>query len=161
MCIRDSLEAEEGLKKGLNRYVDRTPIGNGNLSQTKDGKPASSLMGQFKDFDGGLTQVSFNPFGCCYFTNDFGVMFIFKPISLLESEVELIWLVNEEAEENKDFKPEEVSYIWDVTTAHDTTIIENNQEGLLSQSFKPGVLSENESAVTYFYNWYFTNMQLP
>ena len=88
-------------------------------------------------------------------------MFIFKPISLLESEVELIWLVNEEAEENKDFKSEEVSYIWDVTTAHDTTIIENNQEGLLSQSFKPGVLSENESAVTYFYNWYFTNMQLP
>ena len=155
------LETEEGLKKGLNRYVDRTPIGNGNLSQTKDGKPASSLMGQFKDFDGGLTQVSFNPFGCCYFTNDFGVMFIFKPISLLESEVELIWLVNEEAEENKDFKPEEISYIWDVTTAHDTTIIENNQEGLLSQSFKPGVLSENESAVTYFYNWYFTNMQLP
>ena len=155
------LETDEGLKKGLNRYVDRTPIGNGNLSQTKDGKPASSLMGQFKDFDGGLTQVSFNPFGCCYFTNDFGVMFIFKPISLLESEVELIWLVNEEAEENKDFKPEEVSYIWDVTTAHDTTIIENNQEGLLSQSFKPGVLSENESAVTYFYNWYFTNMQLP
>ena len=155
------LETEEGLSKGLNRYVDRTPIGNGNLSQTKDGKPASKLMGQFKEFDGGLSQVSFNPFSCCYFTNDFGVMFIFKPLSILQSEVELIWLVNEEAEEGKDFNEENLTHIWDVTTAHDTTIIENNQNGLLSHSFSPGVLSQNESAVTYFYDWYFTNMRLP
>ena len=39
--------------------------------------------------------------------------------------------------------------------------IENNQNGLLSHSFSPGVLSQNESAVTYFYDWYFTNMKLP
>ncbi len=155
------LETEEGLKKGLNRYVDRTPIGNGHLSQTKSGKPASRLMGKFKDFDGGLSQVSFNPFSCCYFTNDFGVMFVFKPNSLLKSEVELIWLVNEDAKEDQDYKTDDITYIWDVTTQEDTTIIENNQKGLLSQSFAPGVLSQNESAVTYFYNWYFTNMQLP
>ena len=155
------LETDEGLKKGLNRYVDRTPIGNGHLSQTKSGKPASKLMGKFKDFDGGLSQVSFNPFSCCYFTNDFGVMFVFKPNSLLKSEVELIWLVNEDAKEDQDYKTDDVTYIWDVTTQEDTTIIENNQKGLLSQSFAPGVLSQNESAVTYFYNWYFTNMGLP
>jgi Rieske 2Fe-2S family protein len=153
------LETDEGLRKGLNRYFDRTPIGNGHLSQTKNGKPASKLMGKFKEFDGGLSQVSFNPFSCCYFTNDFGIMFVFKPDSILKSEVELIWLVNEDAEEGKDYNPDDVTYIWDVTTQEDTTIIENNQKGLLSQSFSPGVLSQNESAVTYFYNWYFTNMQ--
>ena len=155
------LETEEGLKQGLNRYFDRTPIGNGHLSQTKDGKPASKLMGKFKDFDGGLSQVSFNPFGCCYFTNDFGVMFIFKPNATLDSEVELIWLVNEDAIEDKDYKADDITFIWDITTQEDTTIIENNQKGVLSHSFVPGVLSENESAVTYFYDWYFTNMQLP
>jgi Rieske 2Fe-2S family protein len=155
------LETEDGLKQGLNRYFDRTPIGNGHLSQTKSGKPASTLMGKFKDFDGGLSQVSFNPFSCCYFTNDFGVMFVFKPTSTLESEVELIWLVNEDAKEGDDFNVDDITFIWDVTTQEDTMIIENNQKGLLSQSFTPGVLSENESAVTYFYNWYFTNMQLP
>jgi Rieske 2Fe-2S family protein len=117
-------------------------------------------MGKFKDFDGGLSQVSFNPFSCCYFTNDFGIMFVFKPSSILKSEVELIWLVNEDAEEGRDYNTDDVTYIWDVTTQEDTTIIENNQKGLLSQSFAPGVLSQNESAVTYFYNWYFTNMQL-
>jgi Rieske 2Fe-2S family protein len=154
------LETDEGLRKGLNRYFDRTPIGNGHLSQTKSGKPASKLMGKFKDFDGGLSQVSFNPFSCCYFTNDFGIMFVFKPSSILKSEVELIWLVNEDAEEGRDYNTDDVTYIWDVTTQEDTTIIENNQKGLLSQSFAPGVLSQNESAVTYFYNWYFTNMQL-
>ena len=87
-------------------------------------------------------------------------MFVFKPSSILKSEVELIWLVNEDAEEGRDYNTDDVTYIWDVTTQEDTTIIENNQKGLLSQSFAPGVLSQNESAVTYFYNWYFTNMQL-
>ena len=155
------LETEEGLKRGLNRYVDRTPIGNGHLSQTKNGKPASKIMGKFKDFDGGLSQVSFNPFSCCYLTNDFGIMFVFKPNSILKSEVELIWLVSEDAKEGRDYNTDDVTYIWDITTQEDTTIIENNQKGVLSQSFTPGVLSQNESAVTYFYNWYFTNMQLP
>ena len=61
----------------------------------------------------------------------------------------------------EDFNEENLTHIWDVTTAHDTTIIENNQNGLLSHSFSPGVLSQNESAVTYFYDWYFTNMRLP
>ena len=154
------LETEEGLRNGLNRYVDRTPIGNGHQSQTKDGRPASTLMGKFKEFDGGLTQVSFNPFGCCYLLNDFVVMFVFKPVSIEHSEVELIWLVREDAEEGKDYQCEDISYIWDVTTAADTTIIENNQKGVFSRAFSPGVLSENESAVTYFYNWYFTNMKM-
>ena len=88
------------------RSAERTPFDGDRLSETKDGKPGSILMGKFKEFDGGLSQVSFNPFSCCYFTNDFGVMFIFKPLSILQSEVELIWLVNEEAEEGIDFNEE-------------------------------------------------------
>ena len=98
------MEEEGPFEQGINRYADRTPIGNGHLSQTKDGKPASTLMGKFDNFDGGLTQVSFNPFGCCYFTNDFGIMFSFKPKSLNETEVELIWLVDENAQEGIDYK---------------------------------------------------------
>ena len=92
-------------------------------------------MGKFDKFDGGLTQVSFNPFGCCYFTNDFGIMFSFKPKSLNETEVELIWIVDENAQEGIDYKTEDIAYIWDVTTVADTRIIENNQNGLLSQAY--------------------------
>ena len=47
-----------------------------------------------------------------------------------------------------------------MTTQADTTIIENNQKGVYSRAFAPGILSENESAVTYFYDWYFTNMKM-
>ena len=47
-----------------------------------------------------------------------------------------------------------------MTTQADTTIIENNQKGVYSRAFAPGILSENESAVTYFYDWYFTNMKI-
>ena len=75
--------------------------------------------------------------------------------------INIMSLVNEDAIEDKDYKADDITFIWDITTQEDTTIIENNQKGVLSHSFVPGVLSENESAVTYFYDWYFTNMQLP
>jgi Rieske 2Fe-2S family protein len=116
-------------------------------------------MGTFKEFDGGLTQTAFNQFSCCYFTNDFGVMFSFKPQSISETEVELIWLVDQNAKENIDYNIDDISYIWHTTTLADTRIIENNYKGLMSKSFEPGVLSKTETGITYFYNWYFNCMK--
>ena len=60
-------------------------------------------MGKFKKLgpDGGVTQISFNPFANTYFNNDFGVLFIFKPIDTFNTEVELIWLVDKNANEDQ------------------------------------------------------------
>ena len=154
------LETNEFREKGFSRYADRTPIGNGHLSQTRDGTPASTLMGTFKEFDGGLTQTAFNQFSICYFTNDFGIMFSFKPQSISETEVELIWLVDQNAKENIDYNVDDISYIWHTTTLADSRIIENNHKGLMSRSFEPGVLSKTETGITYFYNWYFNCMNV-
>ena len=74
--------------------------------------------------------------------------------------MELIWLVEENTKENIDYETKEIKYIWDVTTIADTRIIENNQTGLLSQAYSPGVLSRNESGITYLYNWYINSMNV-
>lgn len=152
---------ESETDKGFNRYADRVPIGNNNESETESGKFASSLMGKFKELgpDGGVTQISFNPFGNSYFNNDFGVLFIFKPIDTFNTEVELIWLVDRDAEEDINYNTSRMKWMWDVTTLEDTKIIEDNYKGILSQAYKPGHLSEIERAVDYFYNWYFTSIR--
>ena len=151
---------ETDIEQGMNRYADRVPIGNNNESETKDGKFATTLMGKFKELgpDGGVTQISFNPFGNSYFNNDFGVLFVFKPINTFNTEVELIWLVDKEAKE-EDCDIDRMIWMWDVTTTEDTKIIEDNYKGILSQAYKPGHLSEIERAVDYFYNWYFISLR--
>lgn len=152
---------EEKTEIGLTRYADRIPIGNQNESQTEDGKFASTLMGNFKNLgpDYGITQISYNPFSNSYLTNDFVILFIFKPINTLETEVELIWLVDKGAIEGKDYDVNKMIWCWDVTTQEDTKIIEDNFKGIQSQSYKPGTLSEIEKAINYFYNWYFINLR--
>ena len=154
------LESDTETESGLTRYADRVPIGNGKESETENGKFASTLMGKFKKLgpDGGVTQISFNPFANTYFNNDFGVLFVFKPIDTFNTEVELIWLVDKDANEDQ-YDIDRMTWMWDVTTLEDTQIIEDNYKGILSKSYKPGKLSEIERAVSYFYNWYFKSIR--
>ena len=55
------------------------------LSETRDGKLASTLMGKFTDCDGGTTAVSFNPMSTLLMPNDYAMVFRFTPISCSSS----------------------------------------------------------------------------
>ena len=61
------------------RSAERTPFDGDRLSETKDGKPGSILMGKFKEFDGGYTTVGTSPFNSFIMSNDFATIFTFIP----------------------------------------------------------------------------------
>ena len=63
--------------------------------------------------------------------------FTFIPISSLHTQVELMWLVHKDAEEDKDYNLEEMTWMWDLTTIADKKIIENNQRGLSKKCTRP------------------------
>ena len=147
-------EYEEENFSQYSRSAERTPLSHGKLSETRDGTPASILMGKFKDFDGGYTSVGPSPFNSLLMTNDFATAFKFIPRGPLETDVELIWLVHKDAVEGKDYDIEKMVWMWDQTTIADKTIIENNQKGVLSNHYAPGQLSQMEVAVNSFKNWY-------
>jgi len=142
------------------RSAERTPLGKGKLSETKSGKPASVLMGEFKEFDGGYTTIGSSPFNSLLMSNDFATIFTFIPRGPLETEVELMWLVNKDAKEGKDYKIDEMVWMWHKTTLADKRIIENNQKGIMSKKYTPGPLSTMEIGLKKLKFWYLNQLEL-
>jgi len=60
--------------------------------------------------------------------NDFAALIRFTPKQATSTEVDIIWLVD----------GERMTWIWDVTTRQDKTIVENNQRGIASSRYQPG-----------------------
>ena len=141
------------------RSAERTPFSNGRLSETRSGKPASKLMGNFKEFDGGYTTIGTSPFNSLIMSNDFATCFTFLPKTNKKTCVELMWLVDKNAIEGIDYNKEEISWLWDETTLADKRIIEDNQKGVLSKKYIPGPLSKMELGLERFKNWYLKNLK--
>ena len=132
----------------------RMPIKEGFLTESQDGRPVSTLMGKFREYDGGVTYVAFNYLNYLLASNDHAVILRFTPISELVTDVEAIWLVDGDAREGVDYVPERVSWVWDVTLKQDAVITENNQAGILSSHYRPGPYSEQEMMNREFTRWY-------
>ena len=134
--------------------MTRMPIKDGFLTESQDGRPVSTLMGKFREYDGGVTYVAFNYFNYLLASNDHAVLLRFTPISELLTDVEATWLVDAGAEEGVDYVPERVSWVWDVTLKQDAIITENNQAGILSSHYQPGPYSGQEVMNREFTRWY-------
>ena len=117
-------------------------------------------MGDFNEFDGGYTTIGPSPFNSIIMTNDFATLFTFIPKSPTETEVELMWLVNERAVEGIDYDINEITWMWDETTKADKRIIENNQKGVLSSKYEPGPLSKMEIGLDKLKKWYLKHLEL-
>ncbi len=145
---------EEQDKTEYLRQIGRAPIKPGSVSETRDGKPASKLMGEFKDYDGGITMMTLNPLSYVYASNDFGIMFRFTPRSPLETDLELTWLVDRDAEEDRDYDVANLVWTLDPTLWQDKVLVEGNQKGIRSRHYQPGRYSESETMLVQFQDWY-------
>ncbi|MEK6204655.1 MAG: aromatic ring-hydroxylating dioxygenase subunit alpha, partial [Amylibacter sp.] len=66
----------------------------------------------------------------------------------------VVWFVRADAEEGKDYDKAELTWLWHVTSQDDERIIRVNQEGVNSNHFEPGPLSEMEWGIRAFYQGY-------
>ena len=135
----------------------RQPIQKGFQTLSRDGRPVAPLIGDFKEFDGGECMLVFGPLFYVYAANDHATTFRFTPVTPQFTEVELTWLVHEDAGEG-DYDVDRLKWMWDVTTIQDTTIIGDNQAGVNSQRYRPGPYSEREGFTDRFVRWYLTQI---
>ena len=142
-------------------YGRRRPIGNGRHTLTADGGPAAPLMGVFKEYDGGDTVVWLHPLHAFWGANDHVTLFRFTPVHAQLTDVELIWLVREDAREGVDYDVERIAWLWHETTVADTRIINDNQKGVNSRSYHPGPYMEIEAAVKQVTAWYLDQIREP
>lgn len=134
--------------------VFRSALHDGVASATEDSRPIGRLMGDFKAHDGNSTYFDVGPFSDFLAYADHGVVYRFVPRSVAHTEMEVIWLVDEDAVEGRDYEVERLTWLWRVTSAEDKKIVEMNQAGVNSRYFEPGPYSLQEPYARRFVDWY-------
>ena len=89
------------------------------------------------------------------------VCYVFTPVSQGKSRCEIYWLVRSDAEEGRDYDVEELTWLWDVTTQADKTIIVNNWKGVRSRYYTPGPFSSMEEAEGIYVDWILRELARP
>ncbi len=139
---------------GADYFYERYPMWRGHITGSQDGQAVAPLMGDIKGYDGGTSDFQAGPVTFALAYCDYVVIYRFTPVSLQESECDITWLVNGDAEEGKDYDRDRLVWLWDVTTAADKRIIEYNSAGVNSRFYKPGPLSTMEVFTGDFQRWY-------
>ncbi len=136
-------------------YTSRYALYDGFKTGSQDGQPVAPLMGDFKGYDGGVGDYQMGPLTFMLNYPDHCVLYRFVPRGLTETDMEIIWFVNGDAEEGADYNPEKVSWLWHHTTLEDEFIIMRNSAGVNSRFFEPGPYHpEFEEISMQFVAWY-------
>jgi len=137
------------------RFV-RMPLLGTAESYTMDGKAAVAKPNSTIPFrDAGVLLLFNYPSSWNHFLADHSIVFRVTPISATETEVCTKWLVHKDAREGVDYDLKRLTEVWTATNDEDRTVVENNQQGILSPAYQPGPYSSlQESGVIQFVDWY-------
>ena len=129
------------------------------VTGSENGEPVAPLLGNIQAFGGGAADLMFGPATYAILYPDHAVFYRFLPTDVQKTDMEIIWLVNENAEEGRDYDLEKLTWLWTVTTESDKTIIFNNQRGVNSKFYQPGPLSDMEDFLSSFVEWYLNQIR--
>jgi len=146
---------------GKNWRCHRTPLKEGFITQSMDGKPVSRLMGDVKEWDSGTLRCTVFPNFWQHTNCDYACAARLTPISANETLVRGYWLVDKDAVEGKDYELPRLLEMWDATNSQDWVICENQQAGISSPAYEPGPYSTlRERNVAHFVDWYLGEMRV-
>ena len=134
--------------------VMRSALHDGIVSATDDGRSVARLMGAFSAPDGNSTYFDIGPISDFLAYPDHGVVYRFIPKTVDHTEMEVIWLVHQDAVEGLDYDVDRLTWLWKTTSAEDKKIVEMNQAGVNSRFFEPGPYSLQETYASRFVDWY-------
>jgi Rieske 2Fe-2S family protein len=90
---------------------------------------------------------------------DYGLIYRTIPQTVDTTGFELIWLVDGDAQEGKDYEVENLIWMWDYTSLEDKKIVEYNQAGVNSAFFEPGPYTPMEEDGARYLDWYIDTMR--
>ena len=131
----------------------RSSLAEGTMSGSQDGKPLAPLMGEFTEYDGGVTFFDVGLTSDFLAYPDHGLIYRFIPRSVHSTDMEVIWLVRGGARAGLDYDLERLTWLWKVTSMADKRIIELNQQGINSRYYEPGPYSEMEQDTRRLTEW--------
>ncbi|WP_409523897.1 aromatic ring-hydroxylating oxygenase subunit alpha [Nitrincola sp. MINF-07-Sa-05] len=153
----DAMKVPYALKYfGKRNRMTRTPLLDGTVSMTMDGKVAcQKLMGRLTSPDMGSLRILHLPNSWNHFMGDHAIAFRVLPLGPQKTLVTTKWLVHKDAVEGVDYDITHMRKVWDATNDQDRVLAEENQRGINSIAYEPGPYSETfEFGVIDFVNWY-------
>jgi len=138
--------------------VMRSDLAAGAVSGSRDGKPLAPLMGRARH-DGASVFAELGLLSAFLAYPDHGVLYRFIPRGVLETEMEVLWLVEGGAEAGRDYDLDALTWLWDVTSLADKAIIERNQAGVKSRSYTPGPFSLMEPGTRAYVERYLAELE--
>ena len=138
---------------GTTTYAVRYPLRPGVESYSVDGKKISIPMGLHRDHDAGVVGLVNYPNFWMDAVSDYIWTMKVTPADAFTTDVEFCWLVDEKAEEGKDYTIERLTEFWEITGAQDGALCENNFKGILSNAYRPGPYAPVEDQVINFVDW--------
>lgn len=134
--------------------VSRHALYDGVKSGSDGGVAVAPLLGSVTGYDSGACDLYIGIFNPMLIYNDYMVIYRFIPVDRDTSIQEIYWLVREDAVEGRDYDLGQLTWLWDVTTIADKTIVEMNQKGVNSRYYTPGPLAGMESYTRRFLDLY-------
>jgi phenylpropionate dioxygenase-like ring-hydroxylating dioxygenase large terminal subunit len=131
----------------------RSALADGTVSGSEDGRPLAPLMGQFREYDGGVTFFDVGLTNSFLAYPDHGLIYRFIPRSVDRTDMEVIWLVRDGARPGVDYDLERLTWLWRITSVADKRIIELNQQGIRSRYYRPGPYSAMEAHTRLLVEW--------
>ncbi len=145
---------------GACSYTSRYGLFDGYVTGSRDGQPVAPLMGSIQAYDGGAGDYQMGPLTFMLNYPDHCVLYRFLPRSVTQTDLEIVWYVNGDAEAGKDYQVEELIWLWDHTTQEDEYIIMRNSKGVNSRFFEPGPYHpEFEETLRDFVHWYLHSLR--
>jgi Rieske 2Fe-2S family protein len=135
--------------------ANRTPLVEGYVSESMDGRQVAPLMGDYEDADVGTLRVRTLPNMWLHASCDHVVSTRLLPAGMGCTSVRVAWLVDKDAVEGRDYRLEDVMPFWQLTSEQDWALCECVQKGIRSSHYVPGPFSTyKEYNVDAFVRWY-------
>lgn len=141
--------------------VNRTALAEGYVSETMDGKQVAPLMGDYAEPDVGTFRLRTMPNFWNHSSCDHAVSTRLLPTGPRQTQVRVIWLVDQDAVEGKDYELEDIMPFWQLTSEQDWELCERAQRGVNSSRYAPGPYSSHkEYNVDRFVRWYLQRLSV-
>jgi Rieske 2Fe-2S family protein len=146
---------------GIWYSANRTPLVDGFVTESLDGKQVAPLMGEYTDpADIGTLRIRMLPNFWDHASCDHSVAVRLTPNGLYHTNIRMIWLVDGGAQEGKDYDLDKLLPFWLYTAEQDWQICVNQQRGVNSHAYTPGPLSTfKEYNLDRFLRWYLMQME--
>lgn len=139
--------------------ANRTPLAEGYVTESLDGKRVAPLMGDYKDANVDTLRIRTLPNFWNHSSCDHGVSTRLLPVGPQLTSVRVWWLVDAKAVEGRDYELATLMPFWQLTSEQDWVICERQQRGINSSAYSPGPYSPyKEYNVESFVRWYLKSL---